>query len=496
MSKHYKTLETVFAKANITNQISAILSWDTSTMMPRGASESRGKQMAYLSEHTRSILFTEEVKECLTEACSRVETLDHWQQANLRNMQRIFDDYAAIPSDLQQRYIIACNCSEMIWREARSNNDFQLFLPALSEAIALTKEMAVCRSEYTGIKNHYEALVDTYDPGRKLHEIDTAFGALEGFLPQLIEKVRSKQDARIPLAGNFDVEKQKALGLEVMKVFNFNFDAGRLDTSTHPFCGGHALDTRITTRYNPNNLFGGLYGVIHETGHALYEQNRPQAWITQPVSTALGMSMHESQSLLAENQIGLSKAFINFLQPKITQLFALDPKIFSADHIHKHLLHVEPSFIRVEADEVTYPLHIIMRYKMEKQLLNGDLQPKDIPEVWNNEFTAQFGITPPNDTLGCLQDIHWAWGSFGYFPSYTLGAMTAAQIMHKARSVLPDMDRDIASGNMVNIYAWLRDNIHAQGSLFSSSDLLLQNAMGEKLNPEYFINYLRNRYDA
>jgi carboxypeptidase Taq len=496
MHKHYNTLEEVFTEANILNQISSILSWDTSTMMPSKASSYRGKQLAYISEHTRSIIFNPKVKDSLEEAYANIAMLNEWQQANLRSMQRAFDDYAAIPSKLQRQYILTCNHSEMVWREARAQNDFKLFVPSLSEAIKLTQDIAACRSDYTGIKDRYEALVDTYDPGRKLSEIDSAFATLETFLPEFISKIRSKQGMRTSFVGSFDIEKQKALGFDILKTFNFNLDSGRLDTSTHPFCGGHPSDIRITTRYNPNNLFSGLYGIIHETGHALYEQNRPQEWITQPVSSAIGMSMHESQSLLAENQIGLSKSFIEFLQPKIMQLFTLDAKQFTVENIHKYLLHVEPSFIRVEADEVTYPLHIILRYKLEKQLLEGSLSAEELPEAWNKEFKAYFGITPPTNALGCLQDIHWAWGSFGYFPSYTLGAMTAAQIMHKIRSTLPQIDLDIASGNVSNIYSFLSEYIHSKGSLFPSADLLLQNATGEVLNPKYFINYLQNKYDA
>ncbi|MES2214546.1 MAG: carboxypeptidase M32 [Pseudomonadota bacterium] len=495
MSKNYHNLEKIFAKVNTVNQISSVLSWDTATMMPKGSSESRGEQMVYLSEHIRGIIFTPEVEDNIKEAFNEPNTLNPWQIANLKSMQRSFNDYASIPAELQQKFILTCNRSEMAWREARSKKDFQVFLPLFSEVIKLTQEIASHRSEYMDIKDPYEALVDIYDPGRRLSEIDSAFAKLEEFLPNFIEKVRSKQGDNPDLDGDFNVATQEVLGREIMKTFNFDFNSGRLDISMHPFCGGYSEDVRITTRYNPNNLFTGLYGVMHETGHALYEQNRPKDWITQPVSAALGMSMHESQSLLAENQIGLSKAFISFLQPKIVQLFNLSPEVFSVSNIYKHLTHIAPSFIRVEADEVTYPLHVILRYKLEKQLLRGDIEPSDIPEVWNKEFTEKFGITPTNDAEGCLQDIHWAWGSLGYFPSYTLGTMTAAQIMHKIRQITPNIDDDVVNGNVSNIYNWLRDNIHSQGSLFASSDQLLENATGEKLNPEYFIKYLQDRYD-
>ena len=494
MNKYYNALEKVFAKADVVGQISSILSWDTSTMMPKGSSESRGEQMAYLDGHVRSIIFNKKVRDDLSEAHANIKVLDDWQKANLKAMQRQYDYYASVPAKLQRQRILACNRSEITWREARENNNFQIFLPIFTEVVQLTKSIATHRGDYVGNKNYYETLVDLYDPGRKLSEIDSAFAKLSAFLPSFIENVGRKQASLVSFAGSFDTEKQKTLVTDIMKAFCFNFDAGRLDTSTHPFCGGYASDIRITTRYNPNNLFSGLYGVIHETGHALYEQNRPHKWITQPVSSSIGMAMHESQSLFAENQIGLSKSFIQFLQPKLTKLFDLDKAIFSVDGIYNHLTHVAPSFIRVEADEVTYPLHIIMRYNLEKQLMSGEIRTQDIPEAWNKESTEKLGITPPNDALGCLQDIHWAFGGFGYFPSYTLGAMTAAQLMHKIRSVIPDIDHNIASGNFKEIYAWLRTNIHSQGSLFGSANQLLQEATDEQLNPDYFINYLKDRY--
>ncbi len=388
----YKSLEKSFARANIIDQISSILSWDTSTFMPRGASERRGIQLAFLSKQARSIIFNNNVKKHLLAAKQDTRHLNEWQLANLKGMERVYNSYAAVPASLQKKLIIACNKSEMIWREARAKSSFKLFLPALTKVIALMQDAAKYRSDHLGMHDPYEALVDIYDPGRKLADIDKVFKRLEEFLPDFIKKVSSKRsgtyyhpresvdpemdkkklDSRLRGDGkrpHFDIEKQKALGLEVMKAFGFNFDKGRLDVSTHPFCGGHFGDTRITTRYDEKNLLPSLYGVIHETGHALYEQNKPSTWADQPVGSAMGMAIHESQSLFAENQIGTSRAFVEFLHPKIVKLFELDAKTFSVDHIYSELTHVKPSFIRVEADEVTYPLHIMLRYKMEKMFV-------------------------------------------------------------------------------------------------------------------------------
>lgn len=491
----YIKLEQKFAEADVLGQIGAILSWDTSTMMPKGASALRGNQLAYLTQQMRSIIFNDDVKESLMDALQNIDKLNNWQSSNLRMMQKTFDSYAAVPSEVEQKYILACNKAEMVWRDARAQNSFKIFLPELSNVIAITREIAKYRADYFHITDHYEALVDIYDPGRKLSEIDSAFARLEQFLPPFIQKIQKQQGEKQQFDHFFDIEKQKTLGLEIMKIFGFDFEHGRIDTSTHPFCGGHSGDIRITTRYSTSNLFPSIYGVIHETGHALYEQNKPKSWITQPVSSALGMSIHESQSLLAENQIGLSKEFIEFLHPQIVKLFDLNPTIFSVDNIYSNLTYVEPSFIRVEADEVTYPLHIVLRYKLEKLLISGDLQSEDIPSVWNTEFSKYFGIEVPDDSSGCLQDIHWSSGGFGYFPSYTLGALTAAQVMHKIRSVLPNTDKDIASGNLQNIYSWLQEHIHSQGSIHLTADKLLLHSTNETLNPEYFIRYLESKYD-
>lgn len=490
----YTKLEKKFATADVLSQIASILSWDTATMMPQGASSLRGNQLVYLTKQMRSIIFNSNVKKLLV-STTDTSHLSDWEFSNLRMMKRVFDGYAAVPSKIEQKYILACNKAEMVWREARIQKKFKIFLPELVKVIAITKEIAKYRADYFNINDPYEALVDIYDPGRKLSEIDRIFTKLEQFLPSFIQKVQKKQAKKHQFTQSFDIDKQKALGLEVMKVFGFDFQHGRIDTSTHPFCGGYAGDIRITTRYNQENLFPSLYGVIHETGHALYEQNRPQNWITQPVSSALGMSIHESQSLLAENQIGLSRQFLEFIHPKIISLFNLDTSIFAIDNIYNHLTYVEPSFIRVEADEVTYPLHIILRYKLEKLLISGDLSAKDLPEVWNTEFSKYLGIEVTNDADGCLQDIHWSSGGFGYFPSYTLGALTAAQIMNKIKKVLPNTNSDMASGNLQNIYSWLRENIHSKGSFYPTADELLLNATGETLNPEYFITYLQSKYD-
>jgi carboxypeptidase Taq len=490
--EYYNKLEQIFAEANILSQISSILSWDGAVMLPSGASESRGKQLAYLSQLARKTVTSDQVRSLISKI--NQDELSPWQSSNIRSIKRIIEHYEAIPQELEEKQILASNRSELVWREAKQESNFQLLLPHLADLIEITKEVALCKSEFMGISDPYEALMDTYDPGRKVKQVDEIFGELEAFLPPFIEEVIDRQKPLEPISGHFPAKTQQIVAREIASSLGFDFNNGRLDISSHPFCGGHPLDIRITSRYDESDLLSGLYGVIHETGHAIYESGRPLEWINQPVSSSIGMAMHESQSLLTENQIGMSRAFISFILPKLIKAYNLDAQLFSIDFVYKHISSVKKSFIRVNADEVTYPLHIILRYKMERDIISGKIEARHIRSVWNDEFKKLFGIVPGNDSEGCLQDIHWPSGGFGYFPSYTIGAMMAAQMMCKIREEIRDVDADISSGNFANIYSWLRDKIHSKGSLFGTAEATLKHATGESLRSQYFINHLKNRY--
>lgn len=278
-----------------------------------------------------------------------------------------------------------------------------------------------------------------------------------------------------------------------MRLIGFDFDAGRLDVSSHPFCGGVPEDVRITTRYNEDDFMESLMGVIHETGHALYEQNLPQNYLSQPVGRARSMGIHESQSLFFEMQIGRSPEFIKLIRPLIVKHFGDDPA-FEVDNLQKLYNKVKPDFIRVDADELTYPLHVILRFEIEEAIINGKMSPDDIPRVWNEKMSEYLGVdTSNNFKNGCMQDIHWTDGSFGYFPTYTLGAMYAAQYGHFLRRKFPDFNEMIASGDFHQIFGWLRENIWTQGSMYSTEELIIR-ATGESLNPSYYLEHLRSRY--
>lgn len=293
--------------------------------------------------------------------------------------------------------------------------------------------------------------------------------------------------------GPFDIARQRELGLDAMKLLGFDFNGGRLDVSAHPFCGGVPEDVRITTRYNENELFSALFGVIHETGHARYEQNLPREWLGQPVALARSTALHESQSLFFEMQLGRSEAFLTRMLPHITARFGEQPALASANYIAWNQ-RVKPGYIRVDADEVSYPAHVVLRYEIERALIEGEIEVEDIPALWDEKMQAWLGLSTHGDYRnGCMQDIHWTDGGFGYFPSYTLGAMYAAQLFNAARRALPNLDRDIANGEFGTLFDWLRQNIWQHGSRFTTEQLVV-NATGEDLNPAYFRQHLEARY--
>ena len=326
-------------------------------------------------------------------------------------------------------------------------------------------------------------------------KLDTLFGDLKTWLPDLLQTVVEKQktESRIAPQGPFDIEKQRQLGLKVMGRLGFNFDAGRLDVSAHPFCGGVPQDVRITTRYNEEEFLSAMMGVIHETGHARYEQNLPKEWLGQPVSNARSMGVHESQSLLFEMQLGCSEPFLQSVYPLVIEQFGQRPGLDESNFM-KLNQRVQPGFIRVDADELSYPAHVILRYEIEKALMEGEIEVDDIPGLWNSKMKEYLGIdTVGNYRDGCMQDIHWTDGGFGYFPTYTLGAMYAAQLFQCANKAIPTLQDDIARGDLTALFQWLQQNIWQHGSRFTT-DQLMKNATGETLNPEYFRAHLENRY--
>jgi len=490
----YAAMEALNAKAGTLAEALSILYWDQQSMMPSGGSPSRSDQTALLETMVHDITAGLELGEAI-EAADGDNALDAWQRANVEETKRQYIRATAIPSDLVAAKSKAESHALAIWQEARPNNDFAAALPALRDCFNLAKQAGQAIADKTG-QPLYEAMIDGFEPGLTVAQIDAVFDDYAAFLPDFLDDVLAAQAQRgepLPLDGPFDVPTQRQVFQDIMKSVGFNFDHGRLDTSAHPFCGGTPNDVRMTTRYRDEDFMDAMMGVLHETGHALYEQGLPKDYARQPVGLARGMVLHESQSLTIEMQVVRSRAFMNYAAPMLAKAFGKSGPAWTGENLSRHAARVARSFIRVEADEVTYPAHVILRYRLEKAMLSGDLDLADLPQAWGDGLEALLGIRPANDREGCLQDIHWYSGAFGYFPTYSLGAMCAAQVFGAARDHLGDVEAQIERGEFAPLVQWLRENVHGKASSGSTEEILTA-ATGSGLRADAFKAHLRKRY--
>lgn len=490
----YQQLEQRMARLNALNQATEVLYWDMAAIMPEGGGAARREQLAALNTLAHGMMTGADMPDLL-DAAEADTGLDSWQLANLREMRRNWVKATALGESLVEALTRASTTCEAKWREARPAGDFKSILPQLTELLSLVREAGEAKADKLGL-SLYDALLDDYEPGGRAAHIDDVFDDLASFLPEFTQRViehqKTKPDVVVP-KGPFPVEAQKALGQRLMRIVGFDFDHGRLDVSPHPFCGGVPDDVRITTRYDEADFTSSLMGVLHETGHAMYERGLPAPWRTQPVGQALGMSIHESQALLIEMQVCRSAEFLSYVAPMMREAFDGDGPAWEAENLHRLYTRVEPGFIRVDADEVTYPSHVILRYQLEKAILNDDLQLSDLPGAWNDGMRELLGITPESDREGCLQDIHWYDGAWGYFPTYTLGAMTAAQLYDAARKADVAIEQGIGDGEFGPLMDWLRENVHGKGRSIGPS-AVLEEATGRPLDAQVFKDHLRQRY--
>ncbi len=488
----YDTLTQTWTRLYRFNHLQSMAGWDRAAVMPPRGNAARADAMAEMD----ALLHRLRTEPALADLIKRAqdEPLDDVARANLREIERDWRAANALPESLVQAESLASAHCEHAWRSQRPANDWAGFLQNFREVLRLAREMAARRAGSTGLPP-YDALMDRYEPGMTGAEVDRLFGDLQQWLPSLVRQVRERQASEPVVApqGPFPRAAQRALSLEVMGLLGFDFEAGRLDESTHPFSGGVPEDVRLTTRYAEGDFVQSLMGTIHETGHARYEQNLPRAWLGQPVAQARSMGIHESQSLSFEMQLGRSAAFIGLLAPRLAAHFGAQPA-FEPEALQRSLTRVQPSFIRVDADELTYPAHVILRYRIERGLIEGSVQADDIPALWDEGMASLLGVdTRGNFNNGCMQDTHWASGLFGYFPCYTLGAMYAAQWFATIRRGVPDLDARIARGELAPVFDWLRGNIWTQGSRWTTAELAVR-ASGEPLNPLYFRRHLEARY--
>ncbi|HEX4970573.1 MAG TPA: carboxypeptidase M32 [Steroidobacteraceae bacterium] len=490
----YQQLEQEFRRLHAFRSAASILRWDSAVMMPRGSSDLRGEQLAALETESHSLLTSPRVSRLLARADANSAGLEDWQTANLREMRREREHAIATPHNLVSRLAKATARAEMKWIEAKQKSDFAIFAPHLEEVVNLLRDKAGLLGKALNL-DPYDALADEFSPGMTSAEIDAIFTTLGRRLPGLIQEVIELQAQRPPLeiTGRYTPSKQRQLALEVMKAIGFPFDRGRLDESEHPFTGGVPGDIRITTRFSATDPLTGLMGILHETGHAMYDVGLPEAWRGQPVGRDRGMALQESQSLLLEMLIGRNRPFLRYLKPHLDKAFGVSGPEWEVENVYRLLIRVRRSLIRVDADEVTYPVHIMLRYELENEILRGELKVKDVPEAWNSRMQDRLGVRPANDSEGCLQDVHWAVGSFGYFPSYAIGAVIAGQLYESLRSERPELDEEIAAGHFAGLFDWLRQNVHSVAATMSMPELI-RNATGKPLSAAAWLRYIEGKY--
>jgi carboxypeptidase Taq len=489
-------LDRRFARLAALSDATGILDWDSQTMMPEGAAHGREEQLATLRGLHHEMLSAPDLDDLLDAAQAGVAPgAPAWLSANLREMRRDRVHATAVPPDLVEANSRAVSRCEGLWRTARPANDFAGLRPALEEVLRLQREIAAAKASRLGV-SPYDALLDQFEPDGRAADVDILFADLARFLPGFIAEVlehQASQPPALPLEGPFPVEAQRNLGLDLMRTVGFDDRRGRLDVSLHPFCGGATGDIRITTRYDTADFTRALMGVLHETGHAMYEQNRPAEHLRRPIGRARGMTMHESQSLIVEMQACRSRPFVGWLASRVAAAFGRSGPAWTPENLVRLYTRVERSLIRVYADEVTYPAHVILRYRLERAMIGGDLTIADLPGAWAEAMRDLVGAVPPDDRTGCLQDIHWPAGLFGYFPCYTLGAMTAAQLFEAACRADPTIPSALGRGEFAPLMGWLRTNVHVRGAT-ADTRTIVADATSRPLDATAFEAHLRRRY--
>ena len=490
----YAALHSRLKRIGDLNHAQAMLSWDEAAAMPAGGGAARAEALATLGGLVHELVSAPET-DALAASAER-EDLDPWQAANVALIRDEWRLAEAVPADLVIALSRATSACEQAWRPARIENDWSAVTQKLETVLALTREKAQALAAALGCEP-YDALLEGYQAGLTRADIDPLFAQLCDVLPPLIDQAIDRQPAPLLIGERFAVDRQAALGRALMAELGFDFERGLLGVSHHPFCGGVPDDTRITTRYNEDDFLESLFAVLHETGHALYQQGLPATWRSQPVGSAGGMALHESQSLLMEMQVCRGAPFLEFAAPFVQRALLggeTGAAQWQPDNLRALATHVRRGLIRVDADELTYPLHVILRYELETALLDGGLAVADIPEAWQQKMSDALGLsTRGNFRDGCMQDVHWFSGLIGYFPTYTLGAVMAAQLFATARERLDGLDDAIRRGEFRVLVDWLRVNVHGRGRLLGGTELVRE-VTGAELGTAAFLDHLRARY--
>jgi len=488
----YQNLVQITRELSFLNSTGSVLSWDQETYMPPKAADFRAEQLAYFGASAHRLFTAPEVGDSL-KACEDKEfAVDTVEAVNIRNWRWEYDRNTKLSTALVEAFERDRSHAHHAWIEARKKSDYSIFSPHFAKLL----EHRRCMADLWGYEDSpYDALLTGYERGAKTRDLRNLFSDLGPAVSLLVTEAaeRSKSVPADLLLGHYPVAAQQAFNREVAEVLGFDFGAGRIDTTTHPFCSGMGPnDCRLTTRYNETDFTSSLYGVMHETGHGLYDQGLLKEYYGTPMGDAVSLGIHESQSRLWENKVGRSRSFWEYWHPRAAKYFPELKKI-SLENLLACVNRVERSFVRVEADEVSYDLHIMLRFQIEVLLIEGDLEVKDVPEIWNNLFLQLFNLEVPDDARGCLQDIHWSMGGLGYFATYTLGNLNSTQLFRKATSDLPGLGKDLAAGNYASLLTWLRENVHRHGQRYDSPDLILK-ATGETTQAGYHLEYLHGKF--
>jgi len=487
----YEELEAIFRKVLILRSVKSLLRWDAEVMMPQKSHLLRAQQLSTLQTLTQELVFSSKVARLLKIVDAQKALLNPWQQVNVALMQHQYQSLSSLPPKLIFKLDKAIRIAESAWFDARADNNYKLFANAFDALLKVYREKANRLAEHLGC-SPYEALMDEYDPGRKQSTVDNLLNQVKPHYPGIIQKAQARNLASTPIIGRYRKRTQYALCRELLRLLHFPMDQGRLDESVHPFTEGIAQDIRITTIFNRENPLQTLMGLMHELGHALYDNGLPLAYRFQLVGKDGGMLIHEGVALFWEKMLGCSQAFATWLSHHMQAHFE-HPEIWTPENIFSHLTKVDPTLIRIEADEVCYMGHIILRYEIEKALFNDGLMAKDIPELWREKTVSLLGYHPQNLTQDCLQDIHWAHGYFGYFHTYGLGFLFAAQLFEFLHQHHPQVFTGIANGSFMPLLDWFKENLFQWGARFDA-DVLITQLTQSPLQTQPFITYLQEKY--
>lgn len=493
----YAELTTLVQRAHTLATVGDLLGWDEQVNLPPGAAEQRAGQHAVMAETVHAASSDARIGAALTVLDAERETLTEDQRAVFFQARKDYDRATKLPADFVREKAAQGSRGYHAWAKAKAAADFASYAPVLEKNLELAKQEA----GYLGWSAApYDYALDKHDPGLTATTVERLFTELKRDLVPLVRAITASPiAARAREVGarlkGFPVEAQRAFLKEVTEKVGFDYARGRIDVSLHPFCSGFGSDVRMTTRFNADQPLDALFSSIHETGHGLYEQGLPSAHLGTALGIHAGMAMHESQSRLWENQVARSRGFWKFFEPRWRELFPEQTAGVSSDELYLAVNAVEPTLIRVDADEVTYNLHIVLRFELEKKLYSGELAVRDLPAAWRQASIELVGLEPQNDREGVLQDVHWSDGAFGYFPSYCLGNMIAAQLWERVQALRPEIEAEFARGDFSWLLAWLRENVHQHGRKYSALELV-RRVTGEELGPKALVRYLKNRYGS